>query len=99
MIARKLLSLFILFHCAAVFFYPFSENQFVGKFSPLFQLYLMPLGMANPWGFFAPEPCSPTRLEFEVLDLKDSLLIKGAWPPIKNGEWFADHSQSYGPFC
>jgi len=65
------ISAFVLFHLAATFAWVMPDSPIRREAIPWFQYYMIPLGLWQSWGMFAPDPVQSTyTLEAEVADAR-----------------------------
>jgi hypothetical protein len=68
---RLALSAYILFHLAATIAWVIPFSPLKAALMPKFRYYMLPLGLWQSWGMFAPDPLDCTiTLESEVTDAK-----------------------------
>lgn len=68
---RLALSGYILFHLAATIAWVIPPSPLKQELMPRFRYYMLPLGLWQSWGMFAPDPLDATiELESEVTDGK-----------------------------
>lgn len=68
---RVVISAFVLFHLAALSIWTNPECLIKNRFAPVFRYYVLPLGLWQWWGVFAPDPLKDTLyLNVEVIDSK-----------------------------
>jgi hypothetical protein len=70
-IRRSIISAFVLFHVSAVSVWLMPNSMIKDRCIPAFEFYMLPLGIWQWWGIFAPDPIrNTTVLEAEVVDAK-----------------------------
>jgi hypothetical protein len=68
---RLALSAYILFHLAATIAWVLPNSPIKQELTPRFRNYMLPLGLWQSWGMFAPDPLDSTiTLESQVTDAK-----------------------------
>jgi hypothetical protein len=80
-IRRAILSVALLFQLAIVMIGPNKETYHGYLIAPVFEPAFNGLEFGANWSFFAPDPGpAPIRLEWEILDNKDSVVRTGFFP-------------------
>jgi hypothetical protein len=89
-ILKVLLSLFVVYHIAAVLLMPNPDSFLTQEIGFLFRGYASTLGLNTPWRFFSPEPSSHVYFEY---DLMPEGAEGGAhrWPPASRRGYLADN--------
>jgi len=68
---RLALSGYIVFHLAATISWVIPPSPLKQELMPWFRCYMLPMGLWQSWGMFAPDPLDATlELESEVTDVK-----------------------------
>jgi hypothetical protein len=73
---RLVISAFVMLHLSALMLWTMPDCAIKARFTPPFRYYMLPLGLWQWWGIFAPDPLRENReLEAEVIDAKGMIHI------------------------
>ena len=87
-VRRLAISAFLLFHVAATVIWVLPICPIRNKCVPVVQYYMLPLGMWQSWGMFAPDPIRDTiMLDAEVIDC-NGLRYGFAFPRMADYTWW-----------
>ena len=70
-------------HLVAILITPNRATYLGEKLRPILEPYAHFFELATPWGFFAPDPGPPMRLEYESVSSSGETLGHDYWPPAE----------------